>query len=144
MKIIKIEDPNEKSQVCEKNLRSLPKWFGIESAIVDYIKDVQGMDTWAAVETDVIGFISINKHNEHTAEIHVMGVLSNYHGKRIGSKLIHAAEESLITQGFKFITVKTLSEKRSDENYDKTRKFYLKYGFTPIEEFKTRPSPALR
>ena len=22
-------------------------------------------------------------------------------------------------------------------NYDKTRKFYLKYGFTPVEEFKS-------
>ncbi len=137
MKVIRIENPQEKSQICDKVLRSLPQWFGIESAIIDYIKDVQDMETWASVETDVIGFISIKKHNEHTAEIHVMGLLSNYHGKKIGSKLVHAAEESLIAQGFKFITVKTLSEKRSDENYDKTRKFYLKYGFTPIEEFKT-------
>ncbi|MGZ3742455.1 MAG: GNAT family N-acetyltransferase [Pseudobdellovibrionaceae bacterium] len=137
MKIIKVENPQEKSRICERVLRSLPQWFGIESAILDYIKDVQGMETWAAVESDVIGFISLNKHNLQTAEIYVMGLLPEYHGKKIGREMIRSAEENLILQGFKFLTVKTLSESRHDENYDKTRRFYLKYGFTPIEEFKT-------
>lgn len=137
MKIIKIEDPKEKSQICENILRALPNWFGIESAILDYIKDVQKMEMWAAIETDAIGFVSLNKHNDQTAEIHVMGLLSEFHGKKFGSALIQAAQESLISQRLKFLTVKTLSESRSDENYDKTRKFYLKSGFTPIEEFKT-------
>lgn len=141
MKIHKIEDPIKKSEICEKILRSLPQWFGIESAILDYIKDVQNMDTWVVTnvnsDTDTLGFISINKHNKYTAEVHVMGVLPNYHGKKIGAELICVAEESLVAQGFKFLTVKTLSEKRPDVNYDKTRQFYLKYGFIPIEEFKT-------
>lgn len=137
MKIIKIEDSNEKSQICEKILRSLPQWFGIESAILDYIRDVEKMETWAAIESETIGFISLNKHNSFTAEIHVMGILKEYHRKNIGTQLIRAAEESLLSQGFKFLTVKTLSEKRPDKNYDKTRNFYLKYGFTAIEEFKT-------
>ncbi|HWU43747.1 MAG TPA: GNAT family N-acetyltransferase [Bdellovibrio sp.] len=137
MKFIKIEDPEEKSRICEKVLRSLPQWFGIESAILDYIKDVQAMETWAAVDTDIIGFISLNKHSQQTAEIHVMGLLPNYHGKKIGSELIRSAEKSLVAQGFKFLTVKTLSPSRVDENYEKTRRFYLSYGFAPIEEFKT-------
>ena len=137
MEIVRIEDPNEKSRVCEKILRSLPQWFGIESAILDYIKDVQTMETWVAKDSNSVGFISLNKHNPQTAEIHVMGLLPEIQGKKVGSELIRKAEESLISQGFKFLTVKTLSEKRPDENYDKTRKFYLKYGFTPIEEFRT-------
>jgi ribosomal protein S18 acetylase RimI-like enzyme len=137
MKIIQLFDPKEKSEVCEKILRSLPQWFGIESAIIDYIKDVQAMEIWVAIDSDVVGFISLNKHNKHTAEIHVMGLLPEYHGKKIGSELIQSAEESLNSQGFKFLTVKTLSENRPDENYDKTRKFYLNYGFIPVEEFKT-------
>ncbi|MES2803634.1 MAG: GNAT family N-acetyltransferase [Bdellovibrionota bacterium] len=136
MKIIQIHDPKEKSRICEKILRALPQWFGIESAILDYIKDVQAMETWVATDSETIGFISINKHNQHTSEIHVMGLLPDYHGKKIGYELIRLVEESLVAQGFKFLTVKTLSEKHPDKNYDKTRKFYLKYGFTPIEEFK--------
>ena len=137
MKIIEIKDPNEKSRICEKILRSLPKWFGIESAIVDYIKDVQNMETWAVIESDVIGFVSLNKHNQKTTEIHVMGVLPAFHGQKIGSRLVEASEESLAKQGFRFLTVKTLSPYRPDENYDKIRQFYLRSGFTPIEEFKT-------
>lgn len=136
MKIVEIKNREEKSQICEKILRSLPQWFGIESSILDYIKDVQVMETWAAVDVAPMGFISINKHNEYTAEIHVMGVLAKNHGKHIGTELIQAAEDSLKAQGFKYLTVKTISEKRPDENYDKTRRFYLKYGFTPVEEFK--------
>lgn len=152
IQIIKIENPNDKSQICETILRALPQWFGIESAILDYIKDVQTMETWAAIDSidaisdtqdlksnfsNVVGFISIHKHFSQTAEIHVMGLLTNYQGKSIGSELICTAEENLSAQGFKFLSVKTLSENRPDKNYDKTRQFYLKYGFTPLEEFKT-------
>jgi heme-degrading monooxygenase HmoA/ribosomal protein S18 acetylase RimI-like enzyme len=137
MTIVQLLNPQEKSKVCEKILRSLPQWFGIESAIIDYIKDVQSMETWVAIDSDVVGFISVNKHNQQTAEIHVMGLLSEHHGKKIGSELIRTVEVSLNSQNFKFLTVKTLSENRPDENYDKTRKFYLKYGFTPVDEFKS-------
>jgi hypothetical protein len=83
MTFVKIESPEEKSRICEKVLRSLPQWFGIESANLDYIKDVQEMETWAALEAEAIGFISLNKHNTQTAEIHVMGLLPQFHGKNI-------------------------------------------------------------
>ena len=50
----------QKSTVCEKILRSLPQWFGIESVILDYIKDVQKMPMIVAKDaTEVIGFISL-------------------------------------------------------------------------------------
>lgn len=137
MNIVKIENKTEKSRICETVLRSLPQWFGIESAILDYIKDVQRMETWAAIESDAVGFLSLNKHNQRTAEIHVMGILPEYQGKKIGTDLVRMAVESLVSQGFQFLTVKTLSESRPDENYDQTRHFYLRSGFTPIEEFKT-------
>lgn len=120
VRIMKIEDPEEKSLACEKILRSLPQWFGIESAILDYIKDVRTMETWVAIDSNAVGFISLNKHNQQTAEIHVMGLLPEFHGKKFGSELIRVAEESLLSQGFKFLTVKTLSESRPDVNYDKT------------------------
>jgi ribosomal protein S18 acetylase RimI-like enzyme/catechol 2,3-dioxygenase-like lactoylglutathione lyase family enzyme len=138
MKIITVTEAKGKSQVCEKILRSLPQWFGIESAIVDYVNDVQSMETLAAEEAgEVIGFLSFNKHNNCSAEIHVMGVLEKYHRKGIGQKLVARAEDILREQGLKFLTVKTLSASRASEEYDRTRKFYLKIGFSPVEEFKT-------
>lgn len=136
--ITKIENPVDKSLICEKILGSLPKWFGIESAILDYIKDVKTMETWAVkIESETVGFVSLNAHNKYTAEIHVMGVLEKFHRNNLGQKLVEQAEASLAQQGYQFLQVKTLSASRPDENYDKTRNFYLKIGFTPTEEFKT-------
>ena len=63
-----------KSEICEKILRSLPDWFGIEY---------------------------------------------------LGCK------------GYRYLTVKTLSESRSNEEYDRTRNFYYGVWFLPVEEFKT-------
>jgi ribosomal protein S18 acetylase RimI-like enzyme len=141
VEFIKLTNADEKSRICEKVLRSLPKWFGIESAILNYIKEVQTMDTWIAVDKEPVGFVSINKHNKATAEIHVIGILPDYHRQEIGLNLVRAAQESLQVEGFKFLTVKTLSESRPNEEYDKTRKFYSKVGFFPVEEFKTLWGP---
>jgi len=75
MKITKIADPKLKSEIANSILRDLPDWFGIESAIVDYIHDVQLMETWAVYEdSKAIGFASINRHFSNAAEIHVMGI----------------------------------------------------------------------
>lgn len=138
MKIAQIDDPNLKSEICNSILRSLPLWFGIESAIVDYANDIKPMQTWAAYEHDqIIGFASINKHFKKSAEIHVMGIRQEFHRKGIGHQLIEGIEKELRKQGFKFLTVKTLSESRPNQEYDQTRNFYLKTGFTPLEEFKT-------
>jgi hypothetical protein len=35
------------------------------------------------------------------------------------------------------LQVKTLSASRPDPGYDKTRAFYLAFGFRPLEEFPT-------
>lgn len=128
----------KKSEICEKILRSLPKWFGIESAIQDYIKDVESMPMIVAkVESEIVGFLSLNFHNKYTAEIHVMGVLPHFHRKKIGRDLVRAAENYLCDKGYQYLTVKTLSESRPNEEYDRTRNFYYNVGFLPVEEFKT-------
>ena len=138
MKIIAITEPYLKSEICDRILRSLPLWFGIESAIVDYVKDVQSMETWAIYDDDVaIGFASINKHFPKSAEIHVMGILEKFHRKGIGHQLLNTLETALRNKGVKYLSVKTLSQSRPNKEYDQTRSFYLKAGFTPLEEFKT-------
>jgi ribosomal protein S18 acetylase RimI-like enzyme len=133
-----LNEPEVKSMVCEKILRSLPKWFGIDSAIKDYVRDVQTMPMFIAKDgPEVIGFIALKKHNQSTAEIHVMGILEKYHRQQIGKTLVERAESYLVTEKYEYITVKTLSESRANEEYDRTRRFYLALGFVPLEEFKT-------
>lgn len=139
MTIRPLENPDEKSRLCEAVLRSLPAWFGIESAILDYIQDIRPMKTWGlfADTGEGVGFLSLNRHSSATAEIHVMGLKPEFRGRGWGRALIATAEENLRQEGARFLTVKTLSESRPDEGYDQTRRFYLREGFAPLEEFKT-------
>ena len=135
--IIKEIDQN-KGKICEDILRSLNDWFGIEEATKAYIKGVE--DTLFLIACDnekPVGFISLKKHYSFSYEIYVMGIYKEYHNRGIGSRLVRQAERLLKEKGAKFLQVKTLSENRPNKFYDKTRTFYLKNSFTPLEEFKT-------
>lgn len=136
MKLKQIIDADEKSLICISILRSLPNWFGIESAIADYTEDVRHMNMWSCeINNQTVGFISIEMHNDHSAEIHVMGVLENFHNQQIGKSLIEIAIQNLKSEQVQYLQVKTLSEKHPDLHYAKTRNFYKKMGFIPIQEF---------
>jgi N-acetylglutamate synthase-like GNAT family acetyltransferase len=138
MRILEIAAHQKKSEICNQILRALPLWFGIESAIVDYVNDVQPMKTWAVFDGEqAIGFASIKQHFRASAEIHVMGILEKYHRQGVGHELVKAIETDLRKSEIKFLIVKTLSESRPNLEYDRTRHFYLKTGFEPLEEFKT-------
>ncbi len=125
----------EQGAECEIVLRSLPEWFGIESALKAYVDKVDRLPTYTAVGDErVAGFISIEKHFSESAEIHVMGILPEFHRMGIGRALLKKAESDLVKQGVIFLQVKTLSQSSPDKNYAKTREFYLSMGFLPLEE----------
>lgn len=140
---------------CEAVLRALPDWFGIEASIVQYVKDVDGLPTFVAVEAvadstasaaeatagttapgaePVVGLVALAQHSPEAAEIHVMGVLRERHRSGVGSALLAAAEDWLRTQGVRFLTVKTLSAAHPDPGYAGTRAFYEALGFVPLME----------
>lgn len=130
-------EPEEKSKITNTILRSLPDWFGIEETIQNYVQAVRKQLFYTLYDQDrPIGFLSIKSHNPYTAEIHVMGILQEYHRKGLGTKLVEHAERDLKNQGYKFLMVKTLGESHPDPNYQKTRAFYRKVGFYPLEEIK--------
>jgi len=64
-----------------------------------------------------------------------MAVDRDRHRQGIGRALLRAAEDELSADGVRFLQVKTLSDSRKDDNYERTREFYLAQGFTPLEEF---------
>ncbi|MFO8110247.1 MAG: GNAT family N-acetyltransferase [Thermoplasmata archaeon] len=131
-------DPSKKSEICECILRSLPQWFGIDKAVIDYIEGVKDkLFLTAYVKSIPVGFISIKEHNEYTSEIYVMGIVEELHGRDIGKRLFGAVEKRSREQGKKFISVKTLSGSHPDENYKRTRYFYRSLGFYPLEEVTT-------
>ena len=61
---IKIQTPTTNcSKICEKILRALPDWFGIEDSLVQYVKDADVMPTLVAKDDDdVVGFLTIKRH----------------------------------------------------------------------------------
>ena len=64
-----------------------------------------------------------------------MAVLPELHRLGIGRALLGHAEGMLAAHGVEFLQVKTLAPSKPDDGYDKTRAFYLAYGFRPLEEF---------
>jgi len=136
IKIHEIIAQDEKSQICDDILRALPDWFGVESSIVDYVEQVRTMPFYVAYrDTLPIGFVAVKIHNAYSAEVCVMGVLSEYHRQGIGEKLVRCCQKYCRENKIEFLTVKTLDESREDKGYSKTRKFYLKMGFRPLEVF---------
>jgi GNAT superfamily N-acetyltransferase len=123
------------SRDCEEILRALPDWFGIESALVDYVRSTEELPTLIAEhEGAVAGFLTWKVHNASSAEIYVMGVRPEHHRRGVGRALVDRAEERLRASGIEFLQVKTLGPSRPWEPYERTRRFYERVGFHPLEE----------
>jgi ribosomal-protein-serine acetyltransferase len=124
-----------RAEICQKILRSLPKWFGIESAINNYVKQSPNLPMLTIkVAGEVVGFVSIKKHNEQSCEIYVLGILPNFHRRGLGYKLMNECFSYLRRENVKYIQVKTLGPTRENHEYEGTRKFYELLGFAPLEE----------
>lgn len=134
----KIEGPYfERANICIPIIRSLPEWFGIESAIIHYSTEINILPTFLAFEANhVIGFLSIKQHTSYSAEVYVMAVLPEAHHKGVGRSLVSHAQEWLKDKRVQYLQVKTLGPSDPDESYAKTRLFYEAVGFVPLEEFK--------
>lgn len=135
--IKEIQDKEEKAGITDSVLRQLPEWFGIEEAILEYVEGARNTDFYAAYEgKQVVGFISIRINNEYTAEVYIIGILKKYQNRGAGRRLLETVEKSLIKKGYIYLMVKTLGESHPDINYKRTRGFYRKVGFYPLEEIK--------
>ncbi len=131
MRVVAVESPAERSRLCERVLRDLPDWFGIEEATVAYIRDVAALPTFA-VDDDAL--LSLKQHTPRAAEVYLMGVRRARHGQGYGTALLEAAEEYLGALGVEYLQVKTLGPSDPDEGYARTRGFYESRGFVPLEE----------
>ena len=120
---------------CERILRSLPDWFGIGDSIVGYVRDIQVMATWVGEsDGEIVGVLTVRRHNEFTSEIEVMGVVEKLHGQGCGRQLVEHVEGILRSRAIEFLSVKTLAPSHPDKHYERTRGFYRRLGFRPLEE----------
>ena len=125
-----------KGKTCETVIRSLPDWFGIEESIRNYAMEINSLPTFLAIEEDrTLGFITLEQHTPYSAEVYVMGVLPEFHRKGIGRALMERVETYAKRNDVEYLQVKTLGPSNPDENFAKTRAFYMATGFRPMEEF---------
>ena len=133
---------------CRRILGALPHWFGIEASVEDYVETADRLPTViASREGDDVGFLTIVRHSPYAAEVYAMGVLPDWHRRGIGRRLLRHTERLLVTDRVEYLQVKTLSSRKHDEGYAKTRAFYDDMGFRPLEEFPNlwgRDNPALQ
>lgn len=131
------ENKIKKQEICNIVLKSLPRWFGLEQAIIEYSNNVRNME-FIKIELfgNVIGFCAYKVNYGINCDLYVLGIYKEFHRYGIGSELLKVVNELLKKENVRYISVKTLSERNSDKYYNYTRNFYIKNGFYPFEEFK--------
>ena len=82
----------------------------------------------------VIGVTLVDRHFPHVAEVHLTFVDRSVHGTGVGTAMLSAIEAAASSQGVKMMEVKTLGASHPDAGYARTRHFYEKLGFLPLEE----------
>ena len=138
IEIKNVEQPDEKTIITLKIMHSLPAWFSPPEDIEKKAIIHREYPFIAAYNgDDPIGFIALKIHNKYTADIYNIGVLEQYHRQGVGRRLLAAAESYCIDNGYQVLTVKTLDSSAEYEPYERTRAFYQKMGFIPLEVFTT-------
>ncbi|HUC04129.1 MAG TPA: GNAT family N-acetyltransferase [Acidimicrobiales bacterium] len=127
--------PSGSGRLCRDILATLPHWFGITESVEHYVDVAEREETMvASIGGRDVGFATLVHHSPHAAEIYVMGVVPEHHRAGIGRMLLECVETDLARAGVEFLQVKTLSPRRPDEGYERTRAFYFAHGFVVFEE----------
>ena len=115
-------------------MRALPDWFGIEEAILEYEQDLHSLDGYVALVDDAIaGFAGLKRYGAHAIEINIIAVSPQHHRRGIGAGLIAHIEANAVTAETKLLHMKTLAPTHPDPHYAKTRLFWERMGFIPMD-----------
>ncbi|UXM91600.1 GNAT family N-acetyltransferase [Paenarthrobacter sp. JL.01a] len=133
VEIIRRQDP----EAVDRILRTLPAWFSVEEAIVNYVESASLRDSFLAViQGHVIGVALVIRHFPQSAELSLIAVDANHRGNGVGSALVNAISASLFTDGCKLLQVRTVGPSFEDDAYSESRAFYRRAGFLPLQEFE--------
>lgn len=117
-------------------LAGVPEWFGLDDANAEYIEAAAIKETWTVRDQDdeVVGVTLVDRHFAHVAEIYFTVVDRALHGRGVGTAMMRAVEDDARRRGVRLLEVKTLGASHPDEGYARTRHFYQRCGFLPLEE----------
>jgi GNAT superfamily N-acetyltransferase len=142
---MEVEGPSEGvASECERVLRTLPLWFGIEASLLEYVHDTQQFPTFVArAAGEVIGFVTVREHFREAWEVHCIAVAAQVRNQGVGRALQAHVERWLAARGVRFLQVKTLADSHPSAEYAETRRFYASVGYVPLEVFPTLWGPRL-
>ena len=136
MPVVEIDRRQDPAAV-DRILRSLPDWFAIEEAVVNYVESAWRRDSFLAIiDGEVVGVALVNRHFPESAELSLIAVQVNHRGKGVGSALVYAVSMSLVVEGCLLLQVHTVGPSFEDDAYAKSRAFYRRAGFLPLQEFE--------
>ena len=118
---------------------SLPYHFGHEGGRAECARAVRTQEGLVAVEEgEVVGFLTLRRHDPRSAEITWMAVRAARRRHGIGRRLIERAVDDLSRDGVELLSLLTVAEsepeERDSDNYADTRAFYRAVGFVPLRE----------
>ncbi len=132
-----VTDGAEKKYITRLVLEALPEWFEVAETREAYIRESADLPLFAAYDGErPAGFLCLKETGKDTAELHVMGVLKEYHRQGVGKALFTKARDAAARSGYSFLQVKTVQIGKY-EDYDRTNRFYLSLGFKEFEVFPT-------
>jgi GNAT superfamily N-acetyltransferase len=74
---------------CERILRSVPRWFGIEHALLEYVADAARFPTFLVADREPVAFLTVREHFPQSWEVHCIAV----HASRRRTGLGHCLHE---------------------------------------------------
>jgi ribosomal protein S18 acetylase RimI-like enzyme len=119
---------------CDQIIASLPYHFAQEDGrreCADAVRSQPGLA--AALDDTVVGFLTLQRHFDHAAEITWMAVHTDHRHHGIGRALIDKLSGDLAAEGRRLVLVLTVSPSDPGEEppdgYQATRAFYQAMGF---------------
>ena len=138
------------AEICDQVILSLPYHFGDAAGRRECARAMRTSDGLVAVLGGrVVGFLTVQRHLESSAEITWMAVHAAHRGRGVGRALIERLCQDLRAEGRRLLLVMTLAASRDEgdvaDGYHRTRAFYRALRFIPAREFPTfwPNSPAL-
>ncbi|GAA5161905.1 GNAT family N-acetyltransferase [Viridibacterium curvum] len=120
---------------CEAVLRSLPRWFGIEEALLEYASKAPAQSGFAVRDSmRMLGFLTLETMPEEpdAYEIYCLAMHADYRQQGLGGRLLATAEHWLRAHGEHHLYVRTLAASHPSPEYAETRRFYERAGFAAV------------
>jgi GNAT superfamily N-acetyltransferase len=127
---------NDVSSDCEQILRSLPRWFGLEASLLEYVRETSTLPTFVARDAGAVtAFLTLREHFPEAWEVNCIAVSASHRNRGIGRALHRHVEDWLVARGVRLLQVKTMPESFPSPEYAETRAFYTGIGYLQLEVF---------